>query len=566
MHGAASGAPADLDPSFGATGVALFALDPNGTPVSALEPDGSLLVASTITLGPDAMNRTQTSWLVRRFRPDGAIDTRFGMNGNGSVVLSFDVTFGIEGQHVTGVDVPTAVALVGDGRFVVAGRSIGHCAPPQGCELALIMARFEHDGRLDEAFGNAGKVIGTHWADAVAVQSDGRIVTMTNRSFFLVNTDPPLLTRFNADGSIDASFAPALSCAGNGVMHLAQRDRLVVAATPPFSPNDAGICVEVRNADGTPDATFGVQGVARVGVGSNAFVRDLFIDGSERIVLTGSLDVPLALRLTADGRPDPGFGAGGIAALSGSSGPAVAGDCQGRTVLAGLDSDGVAPLAVRMLPDGTTDPAFTGAARGAAAFGRQLFVRPDGRLLGIAAVSAAGGGRGILFQLQGDTPCSGSTAVEYYNAAWDAYFVTAYPQEIAALDGGAFNGAWTRTGESFNVWAEPTDVMSTTCRFESTAFGARSSHFYTPFAAECAIVATNPDWLLEGHAFFLQQAGSGAQCAIGTRPLYRAYNRGMGGAPNHRYTTRPSVLDQMISRGWIFEGDAATRVFACVPG
>ena len=38
-----------------------------------------------------------------------------------------------------------------------------------------------------------------------------------------------------------------------------------------------------------------------------------------------------------------------------------------------------------------------------------------------------------------------------------------------------------------------------------------------------------------------------------------------GGAPNHRYTISSSVLDQMIADGWIFEGEANTRVFACVP-
>jgi hypothetical protein len=32
------------------------------------------------------------------------------------------------------------------------------------------------------------------------------------------------------------------------------------------------------------------------------------------------------------------------------------------------------------------------------------------------------------------------TAVEYYYAAWDYYFVTSFPDEIAILDGGAFGG------------------------------------------------------------------------------------------------------------------------------
>jgi hypothetical protein len=37
------------------------------------------------------------------------------------------------------------------------------------------------------------------------------------------------------------------------------------------------------------------------------------------------------------------------------------------------------------------------------------------------------------------------------------------------------------------------------------------------------------------------------------------------GAPNHRYTTDPALLDQLIAQGWSMEGEAQTRVFACVP-
>ena len=46
-------------------------------------------------------------------------------------------------------------------------------------------------------------------------------------------------------------------------------------------------------------------------------------------------------------------------------------------------------------------------------------------------------------------------ATEYYYPAWDMYFVTAIPDEIAKLDAGAFAG-WARTGLTFNVY--PTGV------------------------------------------------------------------------------------------------------------
>jgi hypothetical protein len=54
-------------------------------------------------------------------------------------------------------------------------------------------------------------------------------------------------------------------------------------------------------------------------------------------------------------------------------------------------------------------------------------------------------------------------------------------------------------------------------------------------------------------------------CATGTVPLYRLYNNGMGGAPNHRYTTSVAVFNEMIAAGWLPEGHGITKVFACVP-
>jgi Repeat of unknown function (DUF5648) len=144
--------------------------------------------------------------------------------------------------------------------------------------------------------------------------------------------------------------------------------------------------------------------------------------------------------------------------------------------------------------------------------------------------------------------------------------VTASPDEIAVLDGGAFGGVWQRTGQSFNVWPSAVNATATaTCRFFSTAFAPKSSHFYTPFADECTALKANPAWQFESIAFYVQLPDINGNCAAGTVPLYRLYNNGMGGAPNHRYTTSLATLNQMLAAGWTFEGNAVTKVFACVP-
>jgi hypothetical protein len=82
---------------------------------------------------------------------------------------------------------------------------------------------------------------------------------------------------------------------------------------------------------------------------------------------------------------------------------------------------------------------------------------------------------------------------------------------------------------------------------------------------ECASVKASPDWQFEAVAYFTQLADASGNCGAGTVPLYRLYNNGMGGAPNHRYTTSVTVLNQMIAAGWVFEGNGNTRVFVCVP-
>jgi hypothetical protein len=156
-------------------------------------------------------------------------------------------------------------------------------------------------------------------------------------------------------------------------------------------------------------------------------------------------------------------------------------------------------------------------------------------------------------------------AVEYYYAAWDHYFVTASEDEIAVLDGGAFGGVWKRTGQTFSAWSQATGGALPTCRFFSTAFDPRSSHFYTPYAKECSDLQAGSTWQFENIAFYVRLPEVSGNCPAGTKILYRLYNNGAGGAPNHRYTTSPTVFNTMRAAGWTMEGDARTSAFACVP-
>jgi len=159
------------------------------------------------------------------------------------------------------------------------------------------------------------------------------------------------------------------------------------------------------------------------------------------------------------------------------------------------------------------------------------------------------------------------TVVEYYHATFDHYFVTAKPDEIAKLDSGVFVG-WARTGLTFNAHSRAAAGALPVCRFFSTAFGPRSSHFYTPFADECTDVKANPNWQFEAagdDTFYIRVAASDGTCAPAAIPIYRLYNDGQGGAPNHRYTADIATRDLMMSHRWDLEGNGPGLAFMCAP-
>jgi len=157
-----------------------------------------------------------------------------------------------------------------------------------------------------------------------------------------------------------------------------------------------------------------------------------------------------------------------------------------------------------------------------------------------------------------------SKAIEYHHAEFDHYFVTSEADEIAKLDAGVFAG-WSKTGESFAVYPAGTAGAVDVCRFFSgLTYAPKSSHFYTTNAAECDGLRQGVVWEFEGLRFAVKATDASGGCAAGTLPLYRMYNNGQGGAPNHRYSTSLAVRASMIAAGWIAEGNGV-GVIGCAP-
>ena len=162
-------------------------------------------------------------------------------------------------------------------------------------------------------------------------------------------------------------------------------------------------------------------------------------------------------------------------------------------------------------------------------------------------------------------PGGHSAAVEYHHAAFDHYFVTSIAGEIGKLDNGTFVG-WARTGKSFNVYASDGAPATSVpvCRFFSTSFSPKSSHFYSALATECNGLRSNPNWQFEDYVFNVVQPAGDGSCPTGHAPVYRVYNNGQGAAPNHRFTTDLAVRSQMLAQGYIAEG-YGIGVSMCAP-
>ncbi len=159
-------------------------------------------------------------------------------------------------------------------------------------------------------------------------------------------------------------------------------------------------------------------------------------------------------------------------------------------------------------------------------------------------------------------------AIEYVRADKDHYFVTADPNEIAALDGGAFAG-WARTGQSFPVFAaaaDSGDPTSPVCRFYGRPEAGLDTHFYSALPQECAAMKPmfGDAWIEETlDAFDVYPVNGDGSCPNGTAQVFRLFNNRSDA--NHRYTTSRDVRAAMIAKGWASEGLGADGVGFCVP-
>ena len=165
------------------------------------------------------------------------------------------------------------------------------------------------------------------------------------------------------------------------------------------------------------------------------------------------------------------------------------------------------------------------------------------------------------------------TAIEFYHAAFDHYFVSALAPEIDALDAGRLVG-WTRTGRGFSVLSSQGNGgpdANPVCRFYIPPQHG-DSHFFSASLAECQAVldkiGVDPNYsgyVYESPNVFyaaLPDTVTGA-CPANMVPVYRLWNQRADS--NHRYTTDPGIKAAMQSKGYLAEGYGPAAASLCSP-
>jgi hypothetical protein len=164
---------------------------------------------------------------------------------------------------------------------------------------------------------------------------------------------------------------------------------------------------------------------------------------------------------------------------------------------------------------------------------------------------------------------STSSVVEYYAPNLDHYVLSAWPDEVDALDADP-RASFERTGERFKAWLHVNDapaIAAPVCRFYASK---PNSHFYTADADECQFLKSLEQkqkaeasakgqafggWQFEAVAFYALVPQQG-QCPVGSIPVYRAYNnRAAQEDPNHRFTVTVAMREAM-AKSWVDEGVA----------
>jgi uncharacterized delta-60 repeat protein len=290
--------------------------------------------------------------------------------------------------------------------------------------LAISMVALAAAGGLDPTFGNGGKVttyVGSSnsFANAMAVQPDGKIVVAGGSQ----------VVRYNSDGTLDTTFGTNGIVTNSGIdrgMDVAiQTDgKILVAGLRNFA-------IARFNSNGSIDTSFGTNGiVTRTFPMSDreAFGKSIAIQSDGRILAGGTItygtkDNFALARYNANGTPDPTLGGTSSGELAGmvntdfDTGPggsdnhvvSMAIQADGKIILAGNSLDYTNPTSTKLVfarynIDGSLDPKFGTGGKVFSNFGNVTIygyaeaLQSDGKIVAVGD-NAGGNNNGDEFSL-----------------------------------------------------------------------------------------------------------------------------------------------------------------------
>ncbi|MEM1212927.1 MAG: LamG-like jellyroll fold domain-containing protein, partial [Planctomycetota bacterium] len=319
-----------LDTTFGGSGIITVPVTGEGQAI-ALQGDGKILVAGGGGFSLARLNSDGS--LDSTFGNGGVVDSTFGssyeandlaIQANGSIVLAgdngydivlarftvdgvLDTSFGSQGdgREQTDIDGGTnsanAMALLADGRIMLAGRS--NAAGSTDYDFALV--RYTQDGLLDPSFDGDGK-LRTDFGDndeaafGVAIQPDGKVV-VAGRSQQPGTGYDFAVARYNLDGSLDTGFGnngKVLTHLGLGADYAYDIDvmtngQLLVTGRASGAGTGTGVNFGIvrYNPDGSLDEGFGENGIVTIDLtGGNDYAEALVFGSVGQAYVVGRAD------------------------------------------------------------------------------------------------------------------------------------------------------------------------------------------------------------------------------------------------------------------------------------
>jgi len=315
----------------GSTGVGVFciAIDLNDRIIFGL-------IAEKKTSDPYITNH---DFLIKRLTKNGRVDSSFGVNG--STIIDFTNNPSYIGHD----SYPSSIAVNQEGKILITG-SYMPTTNPEGDNFCIPLAKLKTDGSPDSSFGTNGKVLiplmlEKMYPNHLLIQPDGKIVLgeylMRQSAIKPFNWG---VYRFNPNGSLDQSFGDSgrvvTNFPGNYAIlrGLALMNDKIIACGDGYSKNNTynqmlekyeengsinksfernartsethslsyikvspGSKIIALDAyqnlikfkkNGTPDSSFGTNGIANIYFDSNYQSADMLLQQDDKIVILRS--------------------------------------------------------------------------------------------------------------------------------------------------------------------------------------------------------------------------------------------------------------------------------------